>query len=62
MDVMLCWQEELAVHLDRLGHLVSATPETLVQAVQRLEPGRLTPYPKGSPKGIADAIHRLVNL
>ena len=55
-------QEELAVHLDNLGHLVSATPETLAQAVRKLDASRLKPYPKGSPQGIADAIHRLMGF
>lgn len=56
----LLWQEELAVHLDRLGHLISATPETLAQAVRGLDTSKLNPYPKGSPQGIADAIHRIM--
>lgn len=55
-------QEELAVHLDRLGHLVSAAPETLVSALRSLDTARLKPYPKGSPQGIADAIHRLMGF
>ena len=50
------------MHLERLGHLVSATPSTLARAVRHLNPGALTPYPKGSPQGIADAIHRLVGV
>ena len=48
------------MHLDRLGHLVSATPETLAQAVRSLDASKLKPYPMGSPQGIADAIHRLM--
>ena len=58
----MMWQEELAVHLDRLGHLVSAAPETLVSALRSLDTTRLKPYPKGSPQGIADAIHRLMGF
>ena len=50
------------MHLERLGHLVSATPERLVQAVRALDVSRLKPYPKGSPQGIADAIHRLMGF
>ena len=50
------------MHLDRLGHLASATPETLVQAVRKLDVSRLKPYPKGSPQGIANAINRLMGF
>lgn len=48
--------------MDRLGHLVSAAPETLVSALRSLDTARLKPYPKGSPQGIADAIHRLMGF
>ena len=53
-------QTELAEHLAALGHLVSATPETLLQALQGLGSARLVPYEKGSPAGIVADIDRLM--
>jgi hypothetical protein len=40
---------------------VSATPETLLQALQGLGSTRLVPYDKGSPAGIVAEIDRLMS-
>jgi hypothetical protein len=55
-------QAELAEHLEAMGHLVSATPATLVDAVRQLKASKLVPYEKGSPRGIVAAIDELMGF
>lgn len=55
-------QAELAEHLEAMGHLVSATPATLVDAVRQLKALKLVPYEKGSPSGIVAAIDKLMGF
>lgn len=45
-----------------MGHLVSATPATLVDAVRQLKALKLVPYEKGSPSGIVAAIDKLMGF
>lgn len=44
-----------------MGHLINATPETLLQAVRDIGQARLVPYEKGSPDGIVSEIDRLMD-
>lgn len=55
-------QSELAEDLAAMGHLISATPETLLAAVQSLGAARLVPYIKGSPEGIVASIDQLMMM
>ena len=45
-----------------MGHLISATPDTLLAAVQSVGAARLVPYEKGSPEGIVASIDSLMGF
>lgn len=45
-----------------MGHLVSAQPANLLEAIETLDTSRLIPYQKGSPKGIVVAIDQLMGF
>ncbi|BDA41465.1 probable bifunctional UDP-N-acetylglucosamine transferase [Coccomyxa sp. Obi] len=55
-------QAELAEHLEAMGHLISATPATLVDALRQLKVTKLVPYEKGRPQGIVAAIDKLMGF
>ena len=49
-------QAELAEHLAKLGHIVAATPDTLVATLQKLELSGLRPYRSDNAEGIVKHI------
>lgn len=53
-------QAELAEHLAKLGHIVAATPDTLVSTLQSLNLSELKPYESGSADGIVNHITSMV--
>ncbi|PNH10077.1 UDP-N-acetylglucosamine transferase subunit ALG13 [Tetrabaena socialis] len=55
-------QVELGEQLAALGHLVSATPDELLDAVRSFDAGRLLPYSRGDPAAVVGRINRLVGL
>jgi beta-1,4-N-acetylglucosaminyltransferase len=55
-------QEELAQKLQGMGHLVAASPESLLATLRTLRTDAMEPYSKGDPAGIAQAIDRLMGL
>ena len=55
-------QAELAQHLDVMGHLISATPETLLHAIKALDTAKMVPYQKGNPSGIVAEVDRIMGV
>jgi beta-1,4-N-acetylglucosaminyltransferase len=55
-------QAELAEHLQSLHYLFAATPDTLVDAIQRMDVSSLREYPKGDASGIVTAIDKLMGF
>ncbi|GMH33124.1 hypothetical protein BSKO_00958 [Bryopsis sp. KO-2023] len=57
-------QVELAAHLDHLGHLVCASPSTLVEAVNTMDERRNSrqPFRKGGPDQIVSRINEIMGI
>ena len=53
-------QAELAEHLAKLGHIVAAKPDTLVDTLQHLNLSGLKPYQSGNADGIVNHINSLM--
>lgn len=49
-----------AEHMEEMGHCFSATPATLAAVLRRFDPAALKPYQPGDPRGIAQAIEKLM--
>lgn len=45
-----------AEHLQRMGHCLTATPDTLMEVMQQYNPSKLVPYAVGDASGIVEAI------
>jgi beta-1,4-N-acetylglucosaminyltransferase len=61
-DLMDDHQRELAAKLAAGRHLVTASPDTLLEALRGLDPGALAPYRPGDPGGIVARVDALCGV